>query len=342
MLSREYRHWLADIKQFIRNSQIKAAVKVNTELIRVYWRLGQDIAERYAAATYGSDFFNTLSRDLMHEFPAMKGFSSANLKFCRRFYLFYSQSNEIRQQVVNDFEHPLFRIPWGHHIQLLTKCKSADEALFYVRKTMEHGWSRAVLLNHLDTQLHLCQGKALSNFDRQLPAPMSDLAQQVLKDPYCFDFLTIRENHNERQLQEALISQITRFLLELGSGFAYVGQQYRLTVGRQEFFTDLLFYHLKLRCYIVIELKVEAFRPEHLGQLAFYVTAIDRDIRHQSDTPTIGLLICKTKDSIVAEYSLGTTNLPIGISEYRIGQSLPAALAENLPGIDQIKAILSE
>lgn len=341
MLSQEYRNWLADIKQYIRSSQIKAAVKVNTELLKVYWRLGQDIAARYSTATYGSDFFNTLSRDLMHEFPSMKGFSASNLRYCEKFYKLYSQSAEILQQVVEKSDSPIFHIPWGHHVQLIDKCKNVNDALFYVRKTGENGWSRSVLLNHIDTQLHLSQGKAISNFERLLPAPMSDLAQQVLKDPYCFDFLTIQEQHNERQLQEALISQITRFLLELGNGFAYVGQQYRLTVGQQEFFTDLLFYHLKLRCYIVIELKVEAFRPEHLGQLAFYVTTIDRNIKHPSDNPTIGLLICKTKDSVVAEYALGASGLPIGISEYQLRQPLPAALADSLPSIDQIKASLS-
>lgn len=340
MISRDYKNWLTEIKHYIHSSQIKAAIKVNTELIKLYWRLGQDISELYASSTYGSDFYNTLSRDLIHDFPDMKGFSAANLKYCRRFYSFYSQSTEIRQQVVDDFEHPLFHIPWGHHIQLITKCKTVDEALFYARKTVENGWSRAVLLNHIDSQLHLCQGKAISNFEKLLPAPISDLAQQVLKDPYCFDFLTIQEHHNERQLQEALTSQITRLLLELGNGFAYVGQQYRLSVGQQDFYTDLLFYHLKLRCYIVIELKVEAFRPEHLGQLAFYVAAIDRDIKHPADNPTIGLLICKTKDSVVAEYALGATSLPIGISEYQLHHSLPADLAENLPSIDQIKAAL--
>lgn len=340
MLTPEYKTWLADIKQYIRNSQIKAAVKVNTELLKVYWRLGKDISEQYVA-TYGSNFYNTLSRDLMHDFPNMKGFSSSNLRFCVRFFVFYSQSPEILQQVVKEFDSPVFRIPWGHHVQLITKCSSVEEALFYVHKTLENGWSRAVLLNHIDAGLHLTQGKAVSNFSRLLPAAMSDLAQQTLKDPYCFDFLTLNESYNERQLQDALTAQLTRFLLELGNGFAYVGQQYRMQVGAQEFFADLLFYHLKLRCYIVIELKVEKFRPDHLGQLGFYVATIDRDIKHPTDNPTIGLLICKTKDSVVAEYALGATSLPIGISEYRISHQLPEGLAENLPSIKDIEDTLS-
>ena len=340
MLTPDYKKWLTDIKQYIRQSQIKAAIKVNNELIKVYWRLGKDIAERYVPV-YGSDFYNTLSRDLMHEFPSMKGFSVTNLKFCRRFFEFYHQSDIIRQQVVDEFSSPIFHIPWGHHIQLLTKCKSVDEALFYVRKTVENGWSRAVLLNHIDAELHLTQGKAISNFSCMLPSPMSDLAQQSLKDPYCFDFLCLQESYSERQLQDALTTQLTRFLLELGNGFAFVGQQYRLQVGTQEFFADLLFYHLKLRCYIVIELKVDKFKPEHLGQLGFYVSTIDRDVKLPSDNPTIGLLICKTKDNIVAEYSLGATNQPIGISEYQIRHDLPESLAKNLPSIQEIEANLT-
>ena len=345
----EYKQWLKEIKTFISSQQIKAAVKVNTELLKVYWRLGRDITMLKADAQWGSGFYESLSRDLKSEFPNMKGFSVTNLKYSRRFYELYNQSDIIRQQLADELggsnRHqvgdewlsPIFSIPWGHHIEIITKCKSVDEALFYVSKTLDNGWSRAVLLNFLGAKLHLTEGKAITNFNRSLPTPVSDLAQQTLKDPYTFDFLTIRQDYDERELQEALTSNITKFLLELGNGFAYVGQQYRLQVGEQEFFADLLFYHLKLRCYVVVELKVERFKPEHLGQLGFYIAAIDKDIKSEADNPTIGLLICKTKDSLVAEYALGATTLPIGISEYDLKQAIPDNFKGTLPTIQEIE-----
>ena len=342
LLDKEYKSWLKDIKTYISSQQIKAAVKVNSEVLKVYWRLGCDIAKLKAESQWGSSFYESLSRDLKEEFPNMKGFSVTNLKYCRRFYELYNQSNTIRQQVVDDLNIAIFTIPWGHHTEIIAKCKSIDEALFYVNKTIENGWSRAVLLNFIDSNLYQAEGKAITNFERSLPAPMSDLAQQTLKDPYNFDFLTIRQDYDERELQEALTTNITRFLLELGNGFAYVGQQYRLQVGEQEFFADLLFYHLKLRCYVVIELKVERFKPDHLGQLGFYITAIDKDIKCETDNPTIGLLICKTKDSLVAEYAFGTTSLPIGISEYELKKLIPDDFKGCLPTIEEIEEKLKE
>lgn len=338
----EYKEWFKEIKCYIRSQQIKAAIKVNTELLKVYWKLGKDISAHKVDAQWGSGFYETLSRDLKAEFPDMKGFSVTNLKYCKRFYELYSQSDTIRQQVVDEFEVSIFNIPWGHHTEIIAKCKTAEDALFYVSKTIENGWSRAMLLNYLDAKLHLTEGKAITNFERLLPSPISDLAQQTLKDPYIFDFLSIRQDYDERELQEALTTNITKFLLELGSGFAYVGQQYRLQVGEQEFFADLLFYHLKLRCYVVIELKIERFKPEHLGQLGFYVTAIDREIKSEADNPTIGLLICKTKDSLVAEYALGSTTLPIGISEYELNRLIPENYKGSLPTIEEIEAKLGE
>ncbi len=342
LVDNNYNQWIKEIKSFIRSQQIKAAVRVNAELLKVYWRLGSDIAAHKADAQWGSGFYESLSRDLKAEFPDMKGFSATNLKYCKRFYELYSQSDTIRQQVADEIELPIFFVPWGHHIEILGKCKSVDEALFYVNKTIENGWSRAMLLNFLDTKLYLTEGKAITNFQRLLPSPVSDLAQQTLKDPYTFDFLTIRQNYDERELQKALTTNITKFLLELGNGFAYVGEQYRLQVGEQEFFADLLFYHLKLRCYVVIELKVERFKPEHLGQLGFYITAIDRDVKSEVDNPTIGLLICKTKDSLVAEYALGSTTLPIGISEYELNRVIPDDFKGSLPTIEEIEAKLNE
>lgn len=341
-VNQEYREWLKGIKGYIRNQQVKAAVRVNEELLKVYWKLGEDICIHKAEAQWGSGFYESLSKDLKTEFPDMKGFSITNLKYCKRFYELYNQSDTIRQQIVDEFTSPIFTIPWGHHTEIIAKCKSVDDALFYVHKTIENGWSRAVLLNFLDAKLHQAEGKAITNFTRMLPPPVSDLAQQTLKDPYNFDFLTIRQNYDEKELQEALTNNITKFLLELGHGFAYVGQQYRLKVGEQEFFADLLFYHLKLRCYVVIELKVERFKPEHLGQLGFYVTAIDKNMKSEVDNPTIGLLICKTKDSVVAEYALGATTLPIGISEYELKRVIPDEFKGSLPTIEEIEEKLGE
>lgn len=341
-LAKDYKQWLSEIKQHIRQSQIKAAVRVNTELLRLYWHLGKEIAERRAEAKWGNGFFNTLSRDLKADFPDMQGFSPTNLKYCKRFYLFYSQSDTIHHQVGDELISPIFSIPWRHHIEILTKCRTIDEALFYVGKTLENGWSRAVLLNFLDARLFETQGKALTNFHKNLPEPMSDLAQQTLKDPYNFDFLTMRENYNERELEDALTTNITRFLLELGSGFAFVGRQVRLEVNGNEYFIDLLFYHLKLRCYTVVELKVTEFKPEYLGQLGFYVTAVNRQLRRTEDNPTIGLIICKTKDRVVAEYALEGTNQPLGISQYDLMKVTSEELKNTLPSIEEIENELNE
>lgn len=341
-LAKDYKQWLSEIKQHIRQSQIKAAVRVNTELLRLYWHLGKEIAERRAEAKWGNGFFNTLSCDLKADFPDMQGFSPTNLKYCKRFYLFYSQSDTIHHQVGDELISPIFSIPWRHHIEILTKCRTIDEALFYVGKTLENGWSRAVLLNFLDARLFETQGKALTNFRKNLPEPMSDLAQQTLKDPYNFDFLTMRENYNERELEDALTTNITRFLLELGSGFAFVGRQVRLEVNGNEYFIDLLFYHLKLRCYTVVELKVTEFKPEYLGQLGFYVTAVNRQFKRTEDNPTIGLIICKTKDRVVAEYALEGTNQPLGISQYDLMKVTSEELKNTLPSIEEIENELNE
>ena len=225
---------------------------------------------------------------------------------------------------------------------MLEKCGSVDEALFYVGKTLENGWSRAVLLNFLDARLFETQGKALTNFRKRLPEPMSDLAQQMLKDPYNFDFLTMRENYDERELEDALTTNITRFLLELGSGFAFVGRQVRVEVNGNEYFIDLLFYQLKLRCYTVVELKVTEFKPEYLGQLGFYVTAVNRQLKRTEDNPTIGLIICKTKDRVVAEYALEGTNQPLGISQYDLMKVTSEELKNTLPSIEEIENELNE
>jgi predicted nuclease of restriction endonuclease-like (RecB) superfamily len=254
-----------------------------------------------------------------------------------------------RQQVVGQLDAPvkgqqlvaqLAQIPWGHNLVILSKIANPHEALFYVQKTIENNWSRAVLTHQIEGQLYRREGKAITNFEAKLPKPQSDLARQILKDPYNLDFLTLREKHDERELEDALTSSITKFLLELGQGFAYVGRQVPVTVGEQDFFIDLLFYHLELRCYIVIELKAGKFEAEYTGKLGLYISAINHQRKKDADNPTIGLLICKTKDNIVAEYSLESTNQPIGISEYQLSRLLPDKFKSSLPSIEEIEAEL--
>lgn len=348
-----YKEWLIELKQRIRQAQIKAAVKVNTEMLRLYWSIGEDIVMRKAESVWGEGVIEQLSQDLRNEFPTMKGFSPRNLWYMKQWYLFYNQKNTILPQVVAEIERPdeteklpqvvaeleniIFSIPWGHHRYILDKIKDVQEALFYIRETIEYGWSRNVLLNMLESGLYEAKGKAITNFSRLLPAPQSELAQQTLKDPYNFDFLTMKEGYVERELEDALTENITKFLLTLGNGFAYVGRQVRLVVGGREFFVDLLFYNLKLRCYVVVELKNTEFEPEYVSKLGFYVSAVNHELKHPSDNNTIGLLICKTKNEIVARYSLETSTEPIGISEYQLTKLVPENFKSSLPTIEEIE-----
>lgn len=353
----EYRNWLVDLKNRIQQSQIKAAIKVNTELLQLYWELGAQIVEKQANAKWGDGLIKQLSIDLMKEFPTMKGFSERNLWFVKKWYLFYGQGDEKLKQLVSELpekqsiERPqlvgkvelqnitkkVTQIPWGHNLRIITKCKTIDEALFYVNKTIENGWSRAMLEHHLDLNLFEREGKSVSNFTNTLPAVQSDLAHQLLKDPYTFDFLTLTEKYNERELEDALVENITKFLLELGSGFAYVGRQVPLNVGGTDYPVDLLFYHLKLRCYVVIDLKVVKFVPEFAGKISFYLSAADDLLRHPADNPSIGLIICKDKNNIVAEYALRNINQPIGISEYQLTKVFPEKFKGSLPTIEEIE-----
>ena len=358
----KYKNWIVDLKQKIQQSQIKAAIKVNSALIELYWDLGKEIDSREFENSYGSGFFKQLSRDLRAEFPQIKGFSESNLKFCKRFYLFYNQEVGNRQQLVNDFEtgekpirqqvfadfkskdslEKLFMIPWGHHITLITKCKSSQEALFYIPKTIENGWSRAVLLNMLSANLIETQGKATNNFSKTLPDYDSELVKQTLKDPYFFDFLNLSELFKEKELESALVDNISKFLIELGSGFAFVGKQVEITVGNKSFFIDLLFYHIRLKRYVVIELKAGSFEPEFAGKLNFYVTAVDKQLRDENDNATIGLLICKDKDEIIAEYSLTDLTKPLGISSYELQKILPDNFKSHLPSIEMVEEELKK
>lgn len=333
----KYIRWISDLKQKIQQSQIKAAVQVNSALIEMYWDLGKEISERDFENNYGSGFFSQLSKDLRKEFPEIKGFSESNLKYCKRFYLFYNQDNGNRQQVVDDLRRNIFLIPWGHHVTLITKCKNVDEAYFYIKKTIENGWSRSVLLNMISGKLIDAQGKAITNFSKTLPDYESELIRETLKDPYIFDFITITENYKERELENALIENISKFLIELGNGFAFVGKQVEILVGDQSFFIDLLFYHIKLKRYVVIELKTGHFEPEFAGKLNFYVTAVDKQLRDENDNATVGMIICKDKNEIVAEYSLTDLHKPLGISSYELKKILPENLKSYLPSIEEVE-----
>ena len=363
----DFKSWVSQLKQDIRSAQIRAAIKVNTELLRLYWRMGADICEKQKSASWGDGWLKELSRELMTEFPDMKGFSHRNLQYIRQWYLFYNQENTIVQQVVAQLEdvnvqQPVakldddmrqqhvaqisedvfFSVPWGHHLYIISQCKDVSRAVFYLKKTVENGWSRAVLLNYLDTNLYERQGKAVNNFNRLLANPQSELAAQTLKDPYNFDFLTLDGEYRERELEHALTHNVTRFLLELGTGFAFVGSQVPLQVGEDTVYPDLLFYHLELRCYVVVELKVTKFKGEHLGQLGVYVSAVNHIKKKPTDNPTIGLLICKTKNNVMAQYALESTNQPIGISEYQLSKLMPEHIQSQLPTIEDIEATLSD
>jgi predicted nuclease of restriction endonuclease-like (RecB) superfamily len=349
----QYREWVKELKQKVRLSQLKAAVAVNTALLEFYWELGTEIVERQKTSIWGSGFLKQLSADLMAEFPDMKGFSEPNLRFIRRWVLFYlpERRNSVTacdrnaQQPAAIFMEQLVpqlvKIPWGHNRVIITKCSDVEDALFYVRKTIENNWSRNVLTHQIESGLYERQGKAITNFDKTLPAPQSDLAQQIIKDPYNFDFLTLTENYKERELEQGLIRHVTRFLIELGAGFAYMGKQVPLQVGERDFFLDLLFYHTQLHCYVVIELKTGDFEPEFAGKLNFYIKAVDEQRRQKGDNDTIGILLCKKKDKLVAEYALSDINKPMGVSEYQLTQALPDNLKSSLPSIEEIEAEFS-
>ncbi len=334
----DYRQWVGDLKAHFRQVQLKAAVAVNTEMLLFYWELGADIVAQQASQSWGSGFLENLSRDLMQEFPEMKGFSKRNLELVRQWYRYWSKDAVIARQAVAQ----LIAIPWGHNLAILSKCRSHTEALYYVQQTQRHGWSRAVLTHQIECGLWQREGKALTNFAQTLPAPQSDLAAQMLKDPYVFDFLSLTPEHSERELERALIQHIAQFLLELGAGFAYMGRQVPLQVGEREFFLDLLFYHARLHCYVVVELKTVDFEPEFAGKLNFYLKALDEQLRAEGDAPTIGLLLCKSKDKLVAEYALSDIQKPLGLATYTLSNILPEALRDKLPSIEEIEAELAD
>jgi predicted nuclease of restriction endonuclease-like (RecB) superfamily len=301
--------------------------------VLLYWQLGQDILTRQRQQGWGAKVIDRLARDLQKEFPDMKGFSPRNLKYMRAFAEAYP-NEPIVQEV-------LAQITWYHNIALIEKLKSPEERLWYAQKTVENGWSRNVLVHQIETGLHRRLGAALTNFDRTLPKPQSDLAQQLLKDPYNFDFLSLGQEVQERDLERALVNHIRDFLLELGVGFAFVGSQYHLEIDGDDYYIDLLFYHLRLRCYVVIDLKMKEFQPEYSGKMNFYISAVDDLLRHPDDQPTIGIILCRGKKKTIAEYALRDLNKPIGISTYKLKDSLPQTLQDNLPTLEQLEIELN-
>ncbi len=350
----DYRDWLKDLKQRVRQTQLKAAVQVNSTLLMLYWELGADIVERQKAAKWGSGFLKQLSADLMAEFPDMKGFSLNNLQYIKRWHLFYSEpfakcgagcSTIMKQpasQLVPQAVAKLVQIPWWHNVVIIPKCANTEEAFYYVNKTIKNNWSRSVLVHQIESGLFQREGQSITNFSETLPSPQSDLAQQLLKDPYTFDFLALTEDYNERELEKALTDHITKFLLELGAGFAFVGRQKALHVGERDFFLDLLFYHTQLHCYVVVELKMEEFEPEYAGKLNFYLKAVDEQLRGERDDATIGILLCKSRDRVVVEYALSDIHKPIGVSKYELTRSLPDNLKPCLPSIEELEAELRD
>ncbi len=380
LISPAYAQWLSELKNRVQQVQTKAALAVNRELLVFYWELGCEIIEKQKNANWGSGLLLQLSKDLCANFPEIKGFSIRNLQYIVHWCNFYSSGIPITQQPVaqlpetserppqtsenksltnptticdqigqqavaqlpESFLESITSIPWGHNIAIISKCSSIKEALYYVSQTLNHGWSRAVLVHQIESDLYSREGSATSNFAATLPPAQSDLAQQTLKDPYIFDFLTLTKDHNERDLENQLTDHISKFLIELGAGFAYLGRQVPLQVSEREFYLDLLFYHTQLHCYVVIELKTGDFEPEFAGKLNFYLKAVDETLRSDRDEPTIGILLCKTKDKLIAEYALSDINKPIGVSEYQLTQSLPESLKPSLPSIEEWEAELQQ
>ena len=347
----EYKQWLNEIKQKFQSSQIKASIQVNSTLLEFYWNLGNEIVEKQKNSTWGSGFLQQLSIDLSAEFPDVKGFSYTNIKNIRQWFLFWQQAvGELEstksQQLVGESSientkqvvSQILQIPWGHNVAIIQKCKNMQEALYYVQNTIKNGISRSVLIHQIETNLYARDGKAITNFEATLPPLQSDLAKEITKDPYSFDFLSLTKGYQEQELENALTENITKFLLELGSGFAFVGRQYKLIVGGDEFRIDLLFYHIKLKCYVVVELKATDFKPEFAGKLSFYTSAVDGEIKDINDNPTIGILICKSKNDLVVEYALKDINKPLGISQYELTEILPKEYKSSLPSIEEIEA----
>ncbi len=344
LANKEYLNWLKSVKAKVSVARVKAALAANKELIHFYFDLGKMICEQQQKATWGDKLLTQLAKDLSSEFADMKGFSLTNLKYCKQFYQFYQ--SVIGQQTVDqtakfDFgQHIVDQIPWGHNILIFTKSKGLQEAQFYLKETLQNNWSREALALQIKSELYKRSGKAISNFQQTLPKPTADLAQQYLKDPYVFDFVALAKKHNERDIENQLIQHISKFLLELGKGFAFMGRQYHLEIADKDYYIDLLFYHVVLKAYVVIELKNTAFIPEYAGKLNFYLSAVDSLLKREDDKPTLGILLCRDKNNLEAEFALRDINKPMGVSEFQLTEILPEHLKSSLPTIEELEQSL--
>ena len=339
-----YAETLQEIKARIRSAQVKASLSVNREMISLYWYIGSVIVYRQEMEGWGKSVVERLATDLQSEFPGVGGFSANNVWRMRAFHLAYRQPSPILAQPVQEvagttLPQPVAEIPWGHNVTLIQKVKDPTKRLWYAKMTLENGWSRNILDLQIDSDLYGRQGKAVTNFKRTLPAPQSDLAQQTLKDPYTFDFLTLATNAAERQLERGLVDHIVKFLLELGAGFAFVGEQVHLNVDDEDYYLDLLFYHTRLHCYVVVDLKAGRFKPEHAGKMNFYLSAVDDQLRTPPDNPSIGLILCRYKKQTTVEYALRHIGTPVGVAEWQtqLVKTLPKELKGSLPTVEEIE-----
>lgn len=355
-----YAELLGRIKQRIRQGQTRAMLSANAEMINMYWDIGRMLQERQQQEGWGAGVIPRLSRDLRNELPEVKGFSERNITRMLALYREYpaaafvpqavaqiKASVKVPQVVAQTDNHDVLqrlvvKIPWGHNILLMEKVKDLKTRIWYMQAIVAQGWSRDILLHMIEGRAHARQGKAIHNFETRLPSPQSDLVRKALKDPYVFDFLTLEEPFHESELETSLIRHLEKFLLELGQGFAFVGRQYHLDIGEEDFYIDLLFYHLKLRCFVVIELKKGGFKPEYAGKMNFYCNVVDDRLKHEADNPTIGLILCQDKKAVLAEYTLRGVAKPIGVSEYELTRALPASLKSALPSVEEIELELSE
>ena len=351
LTTKEYKSFITDIKSKISHTQIEIASKVNSALLVFYWELGEMIVFKQKETKWGSKFIEQMAKDLKKEFPTLKGFSRTNLFYIKKFYEFYSEDlvqrngglsenkkeNEIVQLSVGQIDSMIFQIPWRHNIEIMNKTKTIDEAIYYIKQTIVNNWSKDALALNIKSQLFKRDGNSINNFQSTLPQPQSDLAIQTIKDPYVFDFLTFDKPFVERDIENQLIENITKFLLELGKGFAYVGKQYHLEIANQDYYIDLLFYHIELKCYIVLELKNRKFIPEYAGKLNFYISAVDTLLKKENDNPTIGIILCRDKNNIEVEFALRDINKPMGVSEFELTETLPSDFKSSLPTIEEFE-----
>jgi predicted nuclease of restriction endonuclease-like (RecB) superfamily len=366
--NRTYKSWFSEIKQQIQQAQLKAAIVVNKELLSLYWLIGKEIAEKETNSNWGDGLIDQLSIDLLKAFPEIKGFSRTNLFYIKKWYIFYTQSTvqssistslkrkhskdiivpqlvgQLPKKALQNEKVPQLvgQIPWGHHREIISKVKTIDEALFYIKETVKNNWSRSVLVAQINSKLYKRQGKSINNFELTLPRLQSDLAKETFKNPYNFELLGMALDITERELENSLINHIKTFLLELGQGFAYMGKQFPIQVNGDAFYIDLLFYHTRLHCYVVVELKVEDFKPEFVGKLNFYLNAVDVEVKQKTDNATIGLLLCKTPNKVVVEYTLKNIKAPLGVSEYKVQSALPKNMQAQLPTIKQLEKELKK